>query len=59
MRDWTERDAFRSQLPQLVKGEDPEFVAYIQSLAVSATRSTERARVGPCPSGGRMTPARS
>ena len=33
MREWTERDAFRSQLPELLKGEDPEFVAYIQTLA--------------------------
>ena len=32
MREWTERDAFCSQLPELLKGEDPEFVAYIQTL---------------------------
>ena len=33
MRDWTARESFCAQLPELVKGEDPEFVAYIQSLA--------------------------
>jgi hypothetical protein len=33
MGEWTRRDTFRSQLPELVKGEDPEFVKYIQSLA--------------------------
>jgi hypothetical protein len=39
MREWTEREAFRSQLPELVKGEDPEFVAYIQSLAAGKERA--------------------
>jgi hypothetical protein len=33
MREWTQRDVFRARLPELVKGEDPEFAAYIQSLA--------------------------
>jgi hypothetical protein len=33
MREWTQRDVFRAQLPELVKGEDPEFAAYIQALA--------------------------
>jgi hypothetical protein len=33
MRVWTQRDVFRAQLPELVKGEDPEFAAYIQALA--------------------------
>ena len=35
MREWLARDAFRTQLPELVKGEDPEFAAYIQGLAAS------------------------
>jgi len=35
MREWTEREVFRAQLPQLVKGEDPEFAAYIQALAAA------------------------
>ena len=33
MREWVARDAFRSLLPELVKGEDPEFVTYLQALA--------------------------
>jgi hypothetical protein len=33
MREWLQREAFRSLLPELVKGEDPEFVTYIQKLA--------------------------
>ena len=33
MREWVQRETFRSQLPELVKGEDPAFVAYLESLA--------------------------
>jgi hypothetical protein len=33
MREWVRRENFRSRLPQLLKGEDPEFSAYIQGLA--------------------------
>jgi hypothetical protein len=33
MREWVARDAFRSLLPELVKGEDPQFVTYLKSLA--------------------------
>ena len=33
MREWCQREDFRSRLPVLLRGEDPEFVAYIQSLA--------------------------
>ena len=33
MREWTQRESFRAQMPELMKGEDPEFAAYIQSLA--------------------------
>lgn len=36
MREWVRREVFRSQLAELVQGEDPEFVAYIQSLAAAA-----------------------
>ena len=35
MREWVGRAAFRDQLPILVQGEDPEFVAYIQKLAAA------------------------
>ena len=33
MREWCQREDFRSRLPVLLRGEDPEFVAYIESLA--------------------------
>jgi len=33
MREWLRRDAFYDRLPQLLKGEDPEFVAYMRRLA--------------------------
>lgn len=33
MREWCRRDDFRSSLPQLLRGEDPDFAAYIQRLA--------------------------
>jgi len=33
MREWLRRDAFHDRLPQLLKGEDPEFAAYMRRLA--------------------------
>jgi hypothetical protein len=33
MREWLRRDDFYFRLPQLLKGEDPEFAAYLQGLA--------------------------
>ena len=36
MREWLGRESFRAQLPELVKGEDPEFAAYIRKLAEDA-----------------------
>ena len=33
MREWVRRDDFFYRLPQLLKGEDPEFAAYLQRLA--------------------------
>ena len=35
MREWVRRDDFYYRLPQLLKGEDPEFAAYIKALAAS------------------------
>ena len=32
MREWCSRADFRSALPRLLAGEDPEFVGYIQAL---------------------------
>ncbi len=40
MRDWCRKAEFRAALPPLLRGEDPSFVAYIQSLAaMEETRS--------------------
>jgi hypothetical protein len=33
MGEWCSRNDFRSALPALLRGEDPEFAAYIQQLA--------------------------
>jgi hypothetical protein len=33
MREWCRRENFRSRLPQLLRGEDPEFSTYIRGLA--------------------------
>jgi hypothetical protein len=33
MRDWSRRDDFFNALPQLLRGEDPAFQAYIQRVA--------------------------
>ena len=38
MREWCGRENFRSRLPQLLKGEDPEFSAYIRALAQEGSR---------------------
>jgi len=35
MGEWCNRGDFRTALPTLLRGEDPEFAAYIQDLAVS------------------------
>jgi hypothetical protein len=34
MREWCRREDFRALLPVLLPGEDPEFVTYIQALAI-------------------------
>ena len=36
MREWCARPDFRNALPQLLRGEDPEFVDYIRRLAAEA-----------------------
>jgi hypothetical protein len=33
MHEWCQREDFRISLPLLLRGEDPDFVSYIQSLA--------------------------
>jgi hypothetical protein len=48
MREWARRDDFYYRLPRLLKGEDPEFAAYLQRIA-----EDERSRRGPgLPAGG-------
>ena len=36
MREWCQRADFRALLPELLDGEDPEFVTYLRALAASA-----------------------
>ena len=36
MGEWSNRVDFRSALPALLRGEDPEFAGYIQKLAVTS-----------------------
>ena len=39
MREWCARSDFRNALPGMLRGGDPDFVSYIQSLArETATR---------------------
>ena len=33
MREWCNRQDFRAALPELLRGEDPEFVSYIRNLS--------------------------
>jgi hypothetical protein len=35
MRDWVRRDDFYYRIPELLRGEDPQFVAYLTALAQS------------------------
>ena len=37
MRDWCRRRDFRERLPQLLEGEDPDFVAHISRIAAEET----------------------
>jgi hypothetical protein len=37
MREWCRRDDFRTALPRLLQGEDPDFAAYIQRIAGEVT----------------------
>jgi hypothetical protein len=36
MREWCEREDFRAHLPDLLRGEDPDFSAYMNRLATAA-----------------------
>lgn len=39
MREWCRRDDFRTQLPRLLQGEDPDFASYIRQLAAEESAS--------------------
>jgi hypothetical protein len=44
MREWCLRRDFRNALPALLEGEDPDFRAYIERVAASASSSSPEAR---------------
>lgn len=41
MREWSRREGFRERLPHLLRGEDPDFAAYIQRLAEEEARELQ------------------
>jgi hypothetical protein len=43
MREWCRRPDFRTSLPTLLQGEDPEFVGYIRKLAGLQALEADRA----------------
>ncbi len=43
MREWCRREDFRSQLPKLLSGEDPDFAEYIRKIAVEEMRGVRPA----------------
>ena len=40
MREWCRRSEFRAHLPQLLRGEDPEFVRYLRRVAEDEAATT-------------------
>lgn len=42
MREWCRRDDFYAMLPQLLRGEDPDFTQYIRNLAEEEQRLKAR-----------------
>ena len=41
MREWSRREDFRERLPHLLRGEDPDFAAYIRRLAEEEARELQ------------------
>ncbi|MDH0143577.1 hypothetical protein [Aquipseudomonas alcaligenes] len=41
MREWSRREDFRARLPHLLRGEDPDFAAYIRRLAEEEARELQ------------------
>jgi hypothetical protein len=44
MLEWSRREDFRALLPELLEGEDPEFVTYFRNLVATASRAVEEPR---------------
>jgi len=42
MREWVRRDDFYNRLPELLRGEDPEFAVYLRALAQEERGETVR-----------------
>lgn len=42
IRDWCRRPDFRTTLPKFLKGEDPDFVAYMSRIASEELKSGDR-----------------
>lgn len=42
MRSWVRRKDFRSRLPRLLEGEDPDFVRYLQRLAEEEAEKAQK-----------------
>lgn len=40
MREWCRRENFRTRLPEMLRGEDPQFSNYIRRLAEEEARAT-------------------
>jgi len=38
MREWSQREDFRQRVPELLRGEDPDFAHYLQRLAKEEAR---------------------
>lgn len=45
MREWCQREGFRTYLPQLLHGEDPDFATYIQRLVKEETSNSQTERL--------------
>jgi hypothetical protein len=48
MREWCRRDDFRGALPELLKGEDPQFADYIRKVAREEAAAVHGTAAGNC-----------
>jgi hypothetical protein len=46
IREWCRRPDFRSMLPELLRGEDPDFVRYVEKLAAEEREKRETRETG-------------